>query len=453
MQVSSTGKVTAKIGQIGGEPITITGIACTNTSAAPNSIYPVNDIAINNSSAYSFTFQCPVAAGSAARAFTGFLWVIYNQGSKKGLISNVAQFSAEIPPVAIGSQPTSIANSGSPNLTQTSTIESTAPPTTPPSTTTAATSASNSSKTTTTAEECYPLSLSASPSGAGSLYANIENSTGCAQGQYKPGQKFTIIASPFSKNVLSSWSGSFACQNGTGSCSVVMPASYATETAVFSAISATIAFSNGNLIQQGNSDIVTGATNNPNDSVSINYCTGSSCAPSILIASGTGTATYNLAALSAGTYTFSACDYTAGVCSATEVVTIAAPKAGGSINPLGVYPPSTASNTVVQGNIAYIADPGAYNGISPYSYQWLAAPPGSNTFTAAEGNALCAEPQTATCAFVTGSNTVAVGAYTQAAIYDPSNNYMYVLNGGSYNVSVFYGTTVIAGMNIKIFPV
>ncbi len=56
--------------------------------------------------------------------------------------------------------------------------------------------------------------------------------------------------------------------------------------------------------------------------MSIEDCSGSGCTPSAVLASGTTSATYNVDSLAAGTYTMDACDTTAGVCSASNVLVV-----------------------------------------------------------------------------------------------------------------------------------
>ena len=75
-------------------------------------------------------------------------------------------------------------------------------------------------------------------------------------------------------------------------------------------------------------------------------------------------------------------------------------------NALAVYSALPATNTVVQTNTAYITSNGAYGGVQPYAYQWLATTAGGSAYSATEANTLCgSSANTIACAFATSSST------------------------------------------------
>ncbi len=173
---------------------------------------------------------------------------------------------------------------------------------------------------------CYALVLSASPSGFGTLSANVTNSQECPSDSYTytPDQQLTLTATANSGYTFNSWSGSFTCSNSQNTCNVIMPVSLASETASFST-TVTLAFSNGNSIFQGTTDNVIGTTPATGDTIEILSCNGLSCTPSNVLATGTNTVSYNINGLAGGDYVFEAYDANAGVYSVSNAVVVYPP--------------------------------------------------------------------------------------------------------------------------------
>ena len=105
----------------------------------------------------------------------------------------------------------------------------------------------------------------------------------------------------------------------------------------------TLSFSSGNSIVKGASDIVTGASSAPNDGVNIKYCNTGSCSPATILATGIGSASYNLDTFSTGTYTMESCDTTASICSGYNVLVVSSPP------PITVSLTFSAGNSITQG--------------------------------------------------------------------------------------------------------
>ena len=105
-----------------------------------------------------------------------------------------------------------------------------------------------------------------------------------------------------------------------------------------------LTFSAGTSITQGTTDIATGTTSASGDSISIEDCSGSGCSPSTVLASGTTSTTYNVGSLASGTYTLDACDTTASICSAANVLIVTS---SGPTVPSGIveYVPITLTNS------------------------------------------------------------------------------------------------------------
>jgi YVTN family beta-propeller protein len=125
-----------------------------------------------------------------------------------------------------------------------------------------------------------------------------------------------------------------------------------------------------------------------------------------------------------------------------------------TVPPLLVYPAYPATNAITSGQTAYMSSNGAYGGTSPYSYQWLAKMPGSNTFSAQWGNALCGSASTSTeCSFVSGQSIpLPAKSYPDYALNDSANGYVYVLDTNTNQVTVLSGNSVIANVSVGSSP-
>ncbi len=183
--LSTAGTANAILGQLSNYPITITAIACTNSSAAPTNTVPISGTTLQTGTQVQLSFQCPGAAGPIGKQYAGHLWIVYNTATQSGQVSQIATFSAHV-------------------VTAQSSIQQT----------------------------CYQLTLSTS--GTGTLSANTPESSGCSSGEYVSGQLLTLTATAGSGYTFNSWSGSFSCSNSQTTCSVTMPSTSASETAAFS---------------------------------------------------------------------------------------------------------------------------------------------------------------------------------------------------------------------------
>jgi hypothetical protein len=72
----SSGALTARIGQAGIQTITITGLACTNTTTTPVIPSPTS-VTLNAGQIQNFTFGCPITSNSVGTRFSGYLWIFY----------------------------------------------------------------------------------------------------------------------------------------------------------------------------------------------------------------------------------------------------------------------------------------------------------------------------------------------------------------------------------------
>ena len=186
--LSTAGTANAILGQLSNYPITITAIACTNSSAAPTNTVPISGTTLQTGTQVQLSFQCPGAAGPIGKQYAGHLWIVYNTATQSGQVSQIATFSAHV-------------------VTAQSSIQQT----------------------------CYQLTLSTS--GTGTLSANTPESSGCSSGEYVSGQLLTLTATAGSGYTFNSWSGSFSCSNSQTTCSVTMPSGSASETATFTSTS------------------------------------------------------------------------------------------------------------------------------------------------------------------------------------------------------------------------
>ncbi len=105
-------------------------------------------------------------------------------------------------------------------------------------------------------------------------------------------------------------------------------------------------------------------------------------------------------------------------------------------NALAVYSALPATNTVVKTNTAYITSNGAYGGVQPYAYQWLATTAGGSAYSATQANTLCgSSANTVTCAFATSSSTPA-GTYQFELQATDSENPAVIATSTSATVNV-----------------
>ncbi len=412
--LNSLGVANVMLGQVSGYPITITAIACTNSSAAPTNTITVSGTTLQNEAQARLSFQCPGASGPIGKQYAGYLWIVYSTTTQSGLVAQVASFSAHV-------------------ATASSTVEQSS------NIVTLCASAENNAATSLSANVgcslyfCgggnynYAMTYSwshdavSSPAYAatGSQSSNICTATSSGatyQGLGVVGVNgiaaYSIINSPTTYNAVGSTFNSMYYLSTTSNvlllvacgwypCSAVtfpsgctsevsedvgtsavgtvamdycqsQPSGVysitgtATSTAVRIAVeaalltgsghapaTASLTFSNGNTVSESSSDIVTATTSVSGDQVAVEYCSGSGCTPSNILATGTTTATYNTNALSAGVYQFRACDTTEGICSTPTALSITSPISISFSAGTAVVP---GTNDIVTGSTAISGD-------------------------------------------------------------------------------------------------
>lgn len=94
--LSSNGSLSIQFSQVASNPITVTGISCTNNQTAmPQITTLANSITLQSGDIQNLTFQCG-SGGPIGTTFNGYLWLQYNAGSQTGLISRFAVISTEV---------------------------------------------------------------------------------------------------------------------------------------------------------------------------------------------------------------------------------------------------------------------------------------------------------------------------------------------------------------------
>ncbi len=84
----------------------------------------------------------------------------------------------------------------------------------------------------------------------------------------------------------------------------------------------TLTFSAGNSLPQGATDNAIGITSMTGHTVDIKYCSGTTCTPNNVVATGTTTVSYALNGLATGNYVMESCDTSIGICSLPSIVTV-----------------------------------------------------------------------------------------------------------------------------------
>lgn len=96
LTINSTGYAIVTLGQTGGYPITVTGIACTNSTTPPSTFVSISGATLQDTGTSKFVFQCPGAAGPIGKAYRGYLWMVYDTESQSDLVVRIATFSAQV---------------------------------------------------------------------------------------------------------------------------------------------------------------------------------------------------------------------------------------------------------------------------------------------------------------------------------------------------------------------
>ncbi len=379
--LNTTGNVVVTIGQDSGSPITIIGLACTNTSTGPSGTVAISDTVVPSGGKTSMLFQCPGAAGPISSPHIGYLWISYDTGTHTALISQIGTFSARVTtysPIyassnSLQAQFALCGHSGSlgSNTLSTNSIcslyfcvganyagyEMTSYSWSSDVVPRDSFSASGSQ----TSNTCTVTDSGASYQGLGIIGFN-----GIESGEY------SIINNPTTFNAVYGFSSDYILTStsnvlilvgcGDDTCSVTAPSGCTTETSEDSeaytyycqseasgsySVSSTggyytsvevallsgsssqapalsVSFSDGTSPDYGVSDTANGITSFAGDSVSLEDCYGS-CTPSNVLSTGTASTTYNTNTLGVGTYTFDVCDTTENICSEKYTVSIGNP--------------------------------------------------------------------------------------------------------------------------------
>ncbi len=91
--LNTTGNLIVTVGQALGAPITITGLGCSSTSAAPSSYVGYSNSMVSGQES-SITFQCPLPSNTIGTFFSGSLWLRYTR-SGVSTASEVATITAK----------------------------------------------------------------------------------------------------------------------------------------------------------------------------------------------------------------------------------------------------------------------------------------------------------------------------------------------------------------------
>ena len=104
--LASNGLLSLNIGQAAFATMTVTGIACTNSSVAPQSFTSVS-VTIPQDTNASFQAQCPISNFIIGQVFTGYVWLQYNTPFASGQVENIATIEALVRTIGSASAPMS----------------------------------------------------------------------------------------------------------------------------------------------------------------------------------------------------------------------------------------------------------------------------------------------------------------------------------------------------------
>ncbi len=92
----SSGTLIVNFGQVGTEPITITGTACTKNSTLTG-LSNIGDVVIQSEQQEQLVFRCPLSSTAVGSKFAGHLWIEYNtQSGQVGIIQEVGSVYASV---------------------------------------------------------------------------------------------------------------------------------------------------------------------------------------------------------------------------------------------------------------------------------------------------------------------------------------------------------------------
>ena len=233
-----------------GSTVTVTGLGCSNSNAAPSSFSPVSTQLFSGVPS-SLSFTCNLQSPAIGASFSGTLWVQYGSGAQTG-ISQISTVNAKVLLTGVAIYSFS-ATSGTGGYLSCSPSCSGNYPVGTPITLTATPFGTNTFNSWTGTYSnsliswsfnmpanplteiasfniCYPLTLAYGAGGA-SATASPANSVGCSTGYFLQGATPVITATPSTNYAFGSWAGTSSSNSNPWT--FTMPASTATETASF----------------------------------------------------------------------------------------------------------------------------------------------------------------------------------------------------------------------------
>ena len=337
--VSENGMLSLQLLQGTNGPISITAVGCTQNGSITD-MQTINQVYLPAGKVYTFEVQCYSSSGN--KPVSGAVGTVFS-GT---IIINYTDEQTGIPKTITGKITSKL---GSSIATSASTTAATTTAVTTTPTVTLTFSNGNSINPGTSDTVTGTTSISTDTVG---VYYSTSGYPYC----YVGGDSGTLLGSTSTGTTSNSISGAPSGTYYVEACDTTAGVS-AVNTLTIATPTVTLTFSNGNSINPGTSDTVTGTTSISTDTVGVYYSAGyPSCyvggdSGTLLGSTGTGTASGNANTLASGTYYVEACDTTAGV-SAVNTLTVTAPTvtvtltlSSNSINP-GTSDPVTGTTSI-----------------------------------------------------------------------------------------------------------
>ncbi len=314
--VSENGMLSLQLLQGTNGPISITAVGCTQNGSITD-MQTINQVYLPAGKVYTFEVQCYSSSGN--KPVSGAVGTVFS-GT---IIINYTDEQTGIPKTITGKITSKL---GSSIATSASTTAATTTAVTTTPTVTLTFSNGNSINPGTSDTVTGTTSISTDTVG---VYYSTSGYPYC----YVGGDSGTLLGSTSTGTTSNSISGAPSGTYYVEACDTTAGVS-AVNTLTIATPTVTLTFSNGDSINPGTSDTITGTTSISTDTVGIYYAPGGYSYPSCYVGSdsgtlfgstGTGTASGNADTLASGTYYVEACDTTAGVASAENTLTIATP--------------------------------------------------------------------------------------------------------------------------------
>jgi len=120
-QLNTTGNLIVQFGQVG-ETITLTGIACTNSTTTPSAMQNIQQTPLATGQKTNLVFTCALSSNTIGTTFKGYLWVQYNSQTQNGNIGKVGAITAVVSTAKAVSATTSTTSTSSTTTSTTTTI-------------------------------------------------------------------------------------------------------------------------------------------------------------------------------------------------------------------------------------------------------------------------------------------------------------------------------------------